>query len=369
MNLNLSNYYHGRVRLLSHIVFWLAYWLYHSLLYGSYYGNYMDQFATEALYLPVKMGAAYGTLYILLPRYFFERKYLKFVWILGGLLIFAAIVQRVVDYTIIARILNPDLASTPFFSATPILKIILGIYPVVALVAFIKLAKQWYEKDLVTQKLEKDKLEAELKFLKAQIHPHFLFNTLNNLYALTLKGSKQAAEVVLKLSGLLSYMLYEGNHRKVAIRKELEIIETFISLEKIRYGTRLEVSYQVIGDINDKEIPPMLIIPFVENTFKHGTRGQPEYAWINIQIEVNQDLLTLVVENSKNELHDEEQELHDHFDEGIGLNDEGIGLKNVKRRLELLYGDRHALQIDNGQDTFKVILKLQLDCTLKPEVA
>lgn len=361
MNLNLTNYYRGRVRILSHILFWLSYWLYHSLLYGSYYGDYMMQFASEGLYLPVKIAATYGTLYVLLPRYFFERKYVKFVLILGGLLIFAATFQRVIDYTIISKILNPELASTSFFSAAPILKIILGIYPVVALAAFIKLAKHWYERDLVTQELEKDKLEAELKFLKAQIHPHFLFNTLNNLYALTLKGSKQAAEVVLKLSGLLSYMLYEGNRRKVAIRKELEIIETYISLEKIRYGKRLDVSYNVSGDIEDKEIPPMIIIPFIENTFKHGTSGQPENAWINIQVDVDKDLLTLMVENSKTGMNS---------DNGIESDyKEGIGLKNVTRRLDLLYGNQYELNISDGTEIFKVILKLQLDCRLKPEEA
>lgn len=359
MKLNLRKYYSGNMRVLVHILFWLSYWLYHSLLYSSYYGDFIMQFATEGLYLPVKMAATYCTLYILLPRYFFDRKYLKFVLIFGGLLIFAATFQRVVDYTIVSRILNPDLASKPFFSAAPILKIILGIYPVVALAAFIKLAKHWYERDLVTQELEKDKLEAELKFLKAQIHPHFLFNTLNNLYALTLKGSKQAAEVVLKLSGLLSYMLYEGNRQKVALQKELDIIETYNSLEKIRYGNRLKVSYKVSGDIENKEIPPMIIIPFIENTFKHGTSGQPENAWINIQIDVDNDLLTLMVVNSKTAeapLEDAEPEYK-----------VGIGLKNVKRRLDLLYGERYELQINDEPDTFKVILKLQLDCSLKPE--
>lgn len=359
MNLNLTTHYRGRIRILSHIVFWLLYWLYHSLLYGSYYGDYMLQFATEGLYLPVKMTATYGTLYILLPRYFFERKYLKFVVILGGLLIFAATFQRIVDYTVISRILNPDLASKPFFSAAPILKIILGIYPVVALAAFIKLAKHWYERDLVTQELEKDKLEAELKFLKAQIHPHFLFNTLNNLYALTLKRSKQASEVVLKLSGLLNYMLYEGDKRKVGIEEELEVVEKYISLEKIRYGNRLDVSYNVSGNTEGKEIPPMIIIPFIENTFKHGSSGQPENAWVNIQIDVDKNLLTMIVENSKiTETPDDSTE--------TGYK-EGIGLKNVKRRLDLLYGEQYELQITDGSDTFKVILKLQLDCILKPE--
>lgn len=361
MNLNFTNYYRGRVRILSHGVFWLVYWLYHSLLYGSYYGSYLMQFATEGFYLPVKIAATYVTLYVLLPRYFFERKYFNFVLYFGGLLIFSAIFQRILDYTILSQILNPDLASIPFFSAAPILKIILGIYPIVALAAFIKLAKHWYERDLVTQELEKDKLEAELKFLKAQIHPHFLFNTLNNLYALTLKGSKQAAEVVLKLSGLLSYMLYEGNRRNIAIDKELEIIETYISLEKIRYGSRLEVTYNVSGNTTNKEIPPLILIPFIENTFKHGTSGQTDDAWIHIDIEVSDEFLNLTVENSKPTLIPEDEPLFDY--------QEGIGLKNVKRRLDLLYGDRHDLQIFDSENRFKVKLRIQLRSNLKPDDA
>lgn len=359
MNFNFTNYYRGRVRILSHIIFWLAYWLYHSLLYGSYYGDYTLQFATEGFYLPLKMAATYGTLYILLPRFFLERKYVKFVLILCCLLIFAAIFQRIMDYTLIAGILNPDLESKPFFAAAPILKIILGMYPVVALAAFIKLAKHWYERDLVTQELETEKLEAELKFLKAQIHPHFLFNTLNNLYALTLKKSEQSAEVVLKLSGLLSYMLYEGNKRTVALQKELEVVETYISLEKIRYGDRLNVMMDVHGETENKQIPPMIIIPFIENTFKHGTSGQPEEAWVRIEIQTEEDEFYMMVENSKS-VTAQAEEAEPDFKKGIGL-------KNVTRRLKLLYGPRHELKFFDEGNRFKVMLKLQLDCTLKPE--
>lgn len=357
MNLNLTKYYSGNVRVFVHILFWLAYWLYHSLIYGSYEQDYITQFKSEALYLPVKMAATYVTLYVLLPRYFLNRKYIQFVLILAGSLIIAACVQRVLDYAIIYRILNPSLLQQPFFSATPTLKIIIGIYPVVALAAFIKLAKHWYKRDLITRELEKDKLEAELKFLRAQIHPHFLFNTLNNLYALTLKKSKKASEVVLRLSDLLNYMLYEGNARKVKLKKELEVIETYISLEKIRYGKRLSVSFDVKGETADKEIPPMLLIPFVENSFKHGAGEQPDQVWVSIDIEITGNQFTLKVENSK--------DTNGSVDE-TGYK-EGIGLKNVQRRLELLYGDSYDLQLVEEEAMFSVILKLKLDCPLKPK--
>jgi sensor histidine kinase YesM len=357
MNLDLTKYYRGRFRILWHILFWLSYWLYHSLIYGSYEQDYLAQFQWESFYLPVKMAATYLTLYVLLPRYFLNRKYVEFALTLAGSFIIAAVIQRALDYAIVYRIMDPSLLQEPFFNTAKILKIVIGIYPVVALAAFIKLAKYWYERDRQTQELEKGKLEAELKFLKAQVHPHFLFNTLNNLYALTLKQSKKASEVVLRLSSLLKYMLYEGIERQVKLQKELDVIETYISLEKIRYGDRLDVSYNVTGETGDKEIPPMLLIPFVENSFKHGTGEQSEQVWINIGVEVNGNHFKLMVENSKNS--------SEPIDE-TGYK-EGIGLKNVQRRLKLLYGDDYDLQIVEEPATFLVILKLKLNCILKPE--
>lgn len=357
MNLNLTRYYSGQTRIVMHVLFWLAYWLYHSLIYGSYEQDYLAQFKWESFYLPVKVAATYFTLYILLPRYFLNRKYIEFALILGGSLLLAAFIQRMLDYAIVYRIMDPVLLREPFFSATPILKIVLGIYPVVALAAFIKLGKFWYEQDRVTRELEKEKLEAELKFLKAQIHPHFLFNTLNNLYALTLKRSEQASEVVLKLSNLLNYMLYEGNVRKVKLEKELEVIRTYIALEQIRYGDRLNISYTITGDMDYKEIPPMLLLPFIENGFKHGAGEQINQVWVNIDIEIKGSVFIMEVENSKTETGPDEETGHK----------EGIGLKNVQRRLELLYGDHYDLQISDEKESFYISLKLQLDCELKPE--
>lgn len=361
MNLNATKYYSTRTRIIAHMLFWLAYWLYHSLIYGSYEQDYLAQFKWESFYLPVKVAATYFTLYVLLPRYFLNRKYIGFALILGASLLFAAFMQRILDYAIVYRVMDPSLLEEPFFSATPILKIIIGIYPVVALAAFIKLGKHWYERDRLARELEKDKLEAELKFLKAQIHPHFLFNTLNNLYALTLKGSEQAKEVVLKLSDLLSYMLYDGNKRQVNLDEELDVIETYLTLEKIRYGDRLKISYTVNGNTGDKQIPPMLVIPFVENAFKHGTSGESEHVWVDIQVEVTNNLFRMTVENNNP---DSPPDTDDEIDL---VYKEGIGLKNVKRRLELLYGNRHNLQIYDGKSIFRVVMELQINSTLKPD--
>lgn len=349
--------YYQRSRMLWHLLFWLAIWLYPALIYGSAEGNYQTELTWGGLYMPVKMLATYFTLYLLIPRYFVTRRIVRFCLYLVLTLLAAALLQWVLDFTFYTPLMNVDMTGVSLFQPAKILKIVLGIYPVVALAAFIKVGKHWYERDRESQELQKDKLEAELKFLKAQIHPHFLFNTLNNLYALTLKRSERASEVVLKLSDLLNYMLYECDQRKVALSKELDLLENYIALEKIRYGDRLQVRFHVDGETAGREIPPMLLLPFVENAFKHGVSGQLEEAWVHMSIEVEEQALRLHVKNSKSPSAGEDAQGYR----------EGIGLTNVKRRLQLLYGEAYLLRLEEGEASYSVDLHLQLDATLIPE--
>ena len=352
MGLNLETYYNSRTRVLWHIAFWVVLVLYHTLIYSVYSGNFSTELMWEGMALPVKMGATYFTLYLLLPDYFMNRQFIRFSVYIMLTLLFAAFLQRLIEYTVINLYINPYEQIETLLNPIKVLRAVIGIYPVVALAAFIKVGKHWYRRDLESQKLERDKLEAELKFLKAQIHPHFLFNTLNNLYALTLKQSENASEVVLKLSDLLSYMLYEANDRTVPLAKELNLLEVYISLEKIRYGERLKISYNVTGDPEGKEIPPMLLLPFVENSFKHGASQELEQAEVRIDIEVEKNQLTLEVENDNSGVPEEP--------DGGGYR-EGIGLTNVKRRLGLLYGESHDLRIEDSGERFRVALTLQMD--------
>lgn len=353
--------YYQRSRPLWHLLFWLAIWLYPALIYGSAEGNFRTELTWGGLYMPVKMAATYFTLYLLIPRYFVKRRIVRFCVYLVLTLLAAALLQWVLDFSLYTPLMNVDMAGVSLFQPAKILKIVLGIYPVVALAAFIKVGKHWYEQDRESRELQKDKLEAELKFLKAQIHPHFLFNTLNNLYALTLKRSERASEVVLKLSDLLNYMLYECDQPKVPLAKELDLLENYIALEKIRYGDRLRVRYSVAGETAGREIPPMLLLPFVENAFKHGVSEQLEEAWVRIAIDVENAALRLSVENSKNPAAGGDPQ------DALGYK-EGIGLTNVKRRLQLLYGEAYRLRLKEGEDSYSVELSLQLDAPLKPEV-
>ncbi len=189
------------------------------------------------------------------------------------------------------------------------------------------------------------KLLTELQFLKSQINPHFLFNTLNNIYGLARKKSDDTAEVVMKLSKLLRFMLYETSHPSIKIEDELKVVKDYIELEQLRYGSRLEISYHEDIDKQDQQITPLILIPFVENAFKYGLSETRFKSHIHISTKLKNQRLTFSIENSKSETE--------------GRPGEKIGLKNVKRQLELLYPE-HDLQIQATPDVFKVYLTINL---------
>ena len=348
----LQKYTSSQFRVFWHILFWVAYWVSTSLIYGSFEEDYAASFEWELLYIPGKILATYFTLYVVLPRFFLTKKYALSVFAFLLTIIATAILQRALDYSIIYPLYEHyDWMEDPFWYPAKIFKSAIGVYPVVALAAFIKLAKHWYSQEKEARELNSQKLEAELNFLKAQIHPHFLFNTLNNLYALTLKKSDASPEIVLKLSDLLSYMLYECNSRLVSLNKELSLIENYISLEKIRYGDRLKVRYTTSGVEKENLLPPMLLLPFVENAFKHGTSEILEDAWVNINIDITDTQLLFDIENSNG--HKQESDEQDY--------QKGIGLNNVKRRLELLYENGYTLNISDSDTSYHVHLVINLD--------
>jgi LytS/YehU family sensor histidine kinase len=225
-----------------------------------------------------------------------------------------------------------------------------SVYTVVFAAIIIKLLKRNYQQEQEAKDLAKEKLDAELKFLKGQIHPHFLFNTLNNLYSITMQESPRASELVMKLSTFLDYMLYEANVARVPLRKEVEQMKNLIELERLRYGDRLQVAFSTRGDISNKYIPPLLMLPFVENAFKHGVSREVELSFISIDFHVKENRLVLRVENSKGGKAPQNEDIS-----------KGIGLKNVRRRLELIYGPKkYELQVFDEEETFMIALKIPL---------
>jgi two-component system, LytTR family, sensor kinase len=197
------------------------------------------------------------------------------------------------------------------------------------------------------QVLINEKREAELNFLKSQINPHFLFNTLNNIYSLARKKSDKTPEVVLKLSKLLRFVLYETENKKIAVSREIQFITDYIELEKIRYDDKLKINFDCDVDDFNSQITPLLLIPLVENAFKHGASEAISTTFINITFEVKKDFLIFTIENSV---------------ENNSINykaSDGIGLQNLKRQLEIIYPS-FDLEIIEENFKFRVNLKLDL---------
>lgn len=223
-----------------------------------------------------------------------------------------------------------------------------GPIPACCLMLIIKYYKDWSEKQSEGEMLIRENKLAELQLLKAQVHPHFLFNTLNNIYSFTLTKSLHAAELVDKLSGMINYMTTEGEKSFVALEKEIQLINDYIGLEKVRYGDRLDMQVEINGAIENKLVAPLLMIPFVENCFKHGASVMRGRQWIKLTINIIEDRLHFILSNSK-----PAQAI-------VTKNKKGIGLVNVKKRLELLYPKKHFLKIESTNDTYTIHMQVTL---------
>ena len=193
---------------------------------------------------------------------------------------------------------------------------------------------------------QQERLTAELQLLKAQVHPHFLFNTLNNIYSCSMNNSPKTPGLILKLSSLLSYMLYDCKAEEVRLEKEIEIIKNYIDLEKDRYGNKIEISWSVEGDIKNKFISPLLMLPFLENAFKLSVSEQIEKPWLSVDISVKSDILRCKIANSKNEF--------------VPYTENGIGITNVKKRLEFICRGRYELKLNDEGNFFVVSLLVKM---------
>lgn len=211
--------------------------------------------------------------------------------------------------------------------------------------AALKFAVDWFLNERIQRDLENQRLSAELAFLKSQINPHFLFNSLNSIYSLAYQRAETTPEAILKLSEIMRYMLYECNDNKVDLAKELQYLQNYIDLQKIRLGKNAYIEFNVDGKVEHQQIVPLLLIPFIENAFKHGVAGN-RLTPIRLSIEVNQAGLHFYMQNKK----------HTNNRDAAG----GIGLNNVRRRLKLLYPGKYNLQINDAADTYTVELSLVL---------
>ncbi len=301
--------------------------------------------------MPTTIATTYVATYVLIPEYLVKKRYLNFITYSFYTLIISSYLVFVSVFFSLIYLSNFEYADmNP--ATKNVLFIMTAIYLVVIIVSAFKLLKLNLEQASKTKSLQTKILdtqlklkEQELQYLKMQIHPHFLFNTLNTLYGFALKKSDQAPEMILKLSNLLDYVLYQIEKPNVLLTEEIRHIQDYIDLEEMRFNETLEVSTHFQTTSKDVSIAPMLLLPFVENSFKHGSIEHGKLK-INIELECTQSDLHFKITNT-------------HKPKSVSKN--GIGLENIKKRLDLLYPDQYALIINDNTSLYKVDLKIHLN--------
>ncbi len=285
----------------------------------------------------------YITIYKLIPKLYKKGKYLIFfLWLA---LLFAVYVAACIKMEIdITTLTKSESMSSSYF-----LYYFFGIcrYTLIGFLFFSLKEKADQKKQLDRMKVEK--LQSEINYLRAQINPHFLFNTLNNLYGLALEKSERTPEMIIRLSKMMDYMLYELEGTKVLLKRDIENLENYIDLERIRQGNNALIQYTCEGEIDNQVIEPLLMLPLIENAFKHGVNQIVEGAVLQILISVAPSSLSLLVKNNYLPQNDKNNQIHS-----------SIGIDNLRKRLKLFYPQKNSLSIRNENAMYEVTLKLEL---------
>ena len=354
-----------KYRFSRHLLFWAVWGLWFAMprelnpVYFQKYGhfpNVIKIMLEVVIFLISQPILVYPLLYFILPRYVFTGKYIKAAFCILALLsltIFVNIALQSIpwsEFSWLPSKYRPTFSGAGDFRITTSAWIAAmgGSLTAAAFAAGFKIYKHYYVKHIRNRQLMKENMEAQLQLLKAQVHPHFLFNTLNNIYSQTQLESPKGSKMIMGLSEMLRYILYEGQKQVVPLKQELMMVTEYISLEKTRYGNKLDVYVMTPGKADDLYIAPLLLLPFVENCFKHGASNMLQNPWINLTIEVKDTTLTMKLMNGKVPVKEN------------GKNKTGIGISNVRQRLELLYKDKYDLQIRQDEEVFVVDLKVDL---------
>ncbi len=336
-----------RIPIRYHLIFWLIYFVFNFFRFATINNDYWYSLKSNLIEFPLNIVITYFTIYYLIPRYILPKKYLHFFLLFTLSLMLFYLTRTGLNYILVTKNIWPEAqGSQEPFTMIHIVELIIGAIYVIALVSAIKLTYDWVNEKKRNDDLQRMQLETELNFLKSQIQPHFFFNTLNNLYALVIKKSPKAPNVVMKLSEIMQYVLYEVKEPKISLMKSINYLYSYLELEKLRYGERVKSEINIEGNIDDVEIPPLLFLPFLENCFKHGTNHSKDIKVI-IDFVVKDNFLYFTVENNFVKS-DDETPIH------------GIGIENVKRRLQLLYGSGYGLKTRSKGNTYTVNLKLPL---------
>lgn len=341
----LFNYKNKTARIITHIIFWLAYWCVYAFLMSlTGKDSFFFFFYETTMFIPIDISATYFTIYFLMPRFLYARKYIAFSIYFTLSTIFTIFIVQSIHYYIYLPWLHPEHAFKYNFFQFNYYYFMISTNSVVVFAAAIKLTKHWYNDQNLKRQLEKQNLVSELALLRSQINPHFLFNTLNNIDSLIHLNKDMASASIMKLSDILRYMLYEANADKVSLEKETQYIRSLIDLHSLRYVNKDFIKLNIKGNFKNVMIPPMLFVPFVENAIKHGDK--------------NCNSPGIVIE-----IIAQDKEIHFMIENQVGTSQNkdktgGIGLHNVKRRLDLLFANNYNLEIKQQNKKYTVKLKL-----------
>lgn len=334
--------------ILYNVIFWLAYFIYEWLANAAVENEYRRYFINSLVIVPITWLSAIFTVHILFKKFFNKNKKIFWTGLILSIFIFS-IARRAFNYYYTYPIYYPEgVLTMPFLFPPKLIIEAVSNYLIVGLYAVFYMSRAYYEEQRLSQALKQEKIEAELQLLKSQIHPHFIFNTLNNIYSYAVHKNSRTPDLIHRLSSFLSYNLYDSKLTSIPLVKELEYVHSYIELEKLRYGDRLDIAVNIFHSIEGFYISPLLLLPLVENSFKHGFSAIAlDQCWLRIDISRHKEWLTIKIENSVN------------AEEKVLKNKNGIGLENVKRRLNILYPESREFKYVNDMNTFFIMLRIK----------
>lgn len=325
-----------------HLFFWVLILAFYVLFFGRKNENYFHTLFFVGLLMPVTVGTTYFVNYVLIPRYLMKERYasfgLYFIYTLLGSLFLETIIAMV-TFIVVAKLSIRNMSP----ASIDIVFLLTSLLIVIFLASGVKMLLHWKKSREDYQILMREKVETELKFLKTQLNPHFLFNTLNNLYYLATVKSDKAPQAILALSKVLDYVLKEGKSTFVSLEQELSHLENYVALELLRYEDRVDLKIDVSGPVEKHSIGPMILITLMENAFKHGVMPVAGKSWIHLSIRCDDIKVVICINNARK----------------TSRNGHGIGLENLSNQLAHLYGNRFYLKIDTDHaDAFGISLTL-----------
>lgn len=351
MNLNSSKFY--RLPLQYHFFFWITYFLFNTFRWGIYFNDYWYSLKTNLLGFPIHMTLCYLNILVFMPYLVYRKRYFLYVITILTTIFLMVLIKFNLTYLLITHNVwpeGPETINKLTFNYS--INMMMGELYVITFVTAIKITFDFLKEQKRATDLERTQLETELLFLKSQISPHFFFNTLNNIYSLSVEKSSKTPKIVLKLSELMRYMLYDTKTKKQTLENEILCIQNYLDLERIRNDDRLQVNMSISGDIHDKEISPIILLTFIENAFKHGVNKNTGPVVIDIKFKIKNDFLYFTITNPMPEI----TKHKDNFNKS-----NGIGIENVKKRLELGYNKNdYKLSFKNKKNIFVVKLVIKV---------